>query len=153
MYYAIVQSSLLYGVIAWGSTYSSYIQPLQVMQNKILKFMFGFNWLYCTEQLYRDLGLFDIRSLFFYQLAIFLFKIKHTFTNVCGYDTRFKSNNCVTIQKANTSHFKRHASALLPKVNNKLPKEIHTITNILKYKKCIKGYLLGNIHITESLDL
>ena len=37
LYYSLVNSHILFGILVWGSTNHSILQPLQVLQNKILK--------------------------------------------------------------------------------------------------------------------
>ena len=37
LYYSLVNSQILYGILVWGSTNHSILQPLQVLQNKIIR--------------------------------------------------------------------------------------------------------------------
>jgi len=37
LYYAFFHPQLLYGLIIWGVTFKSYLNPLQILQNKALK--------------------------------------------------------------------------------------------------------------------
>ena len=36
LYYAFFHSHLLYGVLVWSATYTSYLQPINILQNKAL---------------------------------------------------------------------------------------------------------------------
>lgn len=153
VYYALVQSGLLYGVLAWGSTFSTYIYSVQVLQNRILKILFHFNRLFSSELLYENLKIFNIRQLLFYKLTIFLFKTRGSLTNVCLYDTRHRVGERVDLPKCNTSHFRRHASNLLPKVNNVVPCEIKSESRLKDYKRKIKEFMSQNRDVIYSLDL
>ena len=44
LYYAFVQSHLQDGILSWGCANNSEIQPLQILQNKILRIMSGVTW-------------------------------------------------------------------------------------------------------------
>ena len=37
LYYALVHSLLLYGIIIWGATYPIYLQKLKPLQNQAIK--------------------------------------------------------------------------------------------------------------------
>ena len=39
LYYALIYPFLIYGMIAWGSTYHSNVQPLFILQNKTVRIM------------------------------------------------------------------------------------------------------------------
>ena len=41
LYYAMVHLYLIYGLVAWGSTFPSYIEKLNVLQNKAVKLIGG----------------------------------------------------------------------------------------------------------------
>ena len=37
LYYALVHPHLTYGILIWGSTYKSYLNTLQLLQNKAMR--------------------------------------------------------------------------------------------------------------------
>ena len=39
LYYALVYPFLIYGIIAWGNTYPTTLQPLFILQKKAIRFM------------------------------------------------------------------------------------------------------------------
>ena len=45
LYYAMVHSYLIYGLVAWGSTFPSYTEKLNILQNKAVKLIGGENYL------------------------------------------------------------------------------------------------------------
>ena len=44
LYFALIHSQLLYGIVVWGSTYQTSINKLQVLQNKAMKMIEGRDW-------------------------------------------------------------------------------------------------------------
>ena len=44
LFYAMVHPYLLYGLVAWGLTFSSYIEKLNILQNKAVKLIGGRNY-------------------------------------------------------------------------------------------------------------
>ena len=45
LYYAMVYPCLIYGLVAWGSTFPSYIEKLNILQNKAVKLIGEGNYL------------------------------------------------------------------------------------------------------------
>src|SRR5436190_16040064 len=64
VYYAYVQSILQYGMICWGGTYSTTIQPLIITQKSILKAALKKPLRYSTNLLFQDFTVLDVRQLF-----------------------------------------------------------------------------------------
>jgi len=52
LYYALVHPYLLYGLVAWGSTYFSYLQRISTFQNKAVKIVEGGNFRDHATQFY-----------------------------------------------------------------------------------------------------
>ena len=42
-YFVLIYPLLLYGIIIWGSTFSTYLYRLKILQNKALKVVVGFH--------------------------------------------------------------------------------------------------------------
>ena len=59
LYHSLVNSHTLYGILAWGSTNHSALQPLQVLQNKIIRIICNVSKNDCVKNsgLYHELKL------------------------------------------------------------------------------------------------
>ena len=44
MYYVFFYSHILYGILGWGSATDTALQPIQVLQNKVLRIMNKITW-------------------------------------------------------------------------------------------------------------
>ncbi|KAJ8974301.1 hypothetical protein NQ317_009541 [Molorchus minor] len=62
---ALAESILQYGIIVWGGLYSTALNPLNVVQNYILKIIFFKSRLYPTTELYSS-DILNIRMLYFH---------------------------------------------------------------------------------------
>lgn len=65
LYYSLVQSLLTYGIIGWGGAYNNNLNPLIVIQKRILKIIFNLDIRFPTEDLYRYCNALSIRQLFY----------------------------------------------------------------------------------------
>ena len=57
LYYAMVHPYLIYGLVAWGSTFPSYIEKLNILQNKAVKLIGGGNYLDRATPYYSKLNI------------------------------------------------------------------------------------------------
>lgn len=64
VYYALVESHLTYGLIAWGVADDIYMNELAVLQRRILKAIMSRKSDYPFDLLYRELEVLDIRLLY-----------------------------------------------------------------------------------------
>lgn len=95
VYFAYVQSIILYGILAWGGASSSVIEPLAVTQRSIIKTILKRDFRYPTRQLFIEFPVLNVRQLFIKSLLIHIKKYK---TELLGetvnhsYSTRHRSN-------------------------------------------------------------
>lgn len=74
IYYALLESRLSYGIIAWGSAAYCHLRKLEILQKKILKIMLHKSSTYSSDELYIITKLLDLRQLFFLNVTIFQYK-------------------------------------------------------------------------------
>jgi Reverse transcriptase (RNA-dependent DNA polymerase) len=86
MYHAYIGSNLQYLITIWGGTCKTLLEPLQILQNKALKSVFGKPIRFSTFELYNELaiGFLPIKGLYDLHLACFMFKALNglQFTNL-----------------------------------------------------------------------
>ena len=69
LYHALVLPHLLYGLPIWGSTYESYINKVQVLQNKAIRIITNSHWQSPITPQYRKLKVLKIADLYTYEIA------------------------------------------------------------------------------------
>jgi hypothetical protein len=146
---------LLYGIEFWGSTCTSYLQQLRVLQKQSIRLICHASKLAHCAPLAYDLKLLLLDDLFLYSLACFMFKV-----NVC----LFPNDICKLFTKLNTVHqheTRSHCTRFfVPQcvctarfnfVTNKgvlcwnaLPSEITDLYTFSQFKKSVTCLFLAN---------
>ncbi|KAJ8976091.1 hypothetical protein NQ317_011580 [Molorchus minor] len=100
MYYALVQTHLSYGIIAWGGVADCYYKKLEVIQKWILKIIYSKCYTYDSDDLFKESGLMDTRQLF--GVALILHQRKNIVSIEHLYSTRYKINKVFVPKMAKT---------------------------------------------------
>ena len=112
LYYSLIYSHLSYGIIIWGNTYTSTLQPLCILQKRVLPIMTFANYDSHSSPIFRQLELLKINDLVFIHTALFMQQyyskqLPETFDNLfqplsCkhNYNTRLASKNNYYLPKA-----------------------------------------------------
>ena len=72
LYYALVHPHLTYGILIWGSTYKSYLNTLQLSQNKAMPAIIKQRWSDRITPIYRRLQVLKINDLCKLETAKFM---------------------------------------------------------------------------------
>ena len=72
LYYTLVHSHLLYGLIVWGNTYPTYLSNLITLQNKALRIVTGSGWYQNVLPLYQKFNLLNLQNLHKLETAKFV---------------------------------------------------------------------------------
>lgn len=154
LYFALVQSHLSYGIIAWGGLTNVYFKKLEVMQKWILKIIFKKGYLYPTNQLYEECRLLDVRQLYCQSLLINQYKQRNFNPSISHrHDTRYRQHSFV-LHMANKTIGQRSHTYIGPKIFNLLPAEIKSICTIKRFKSEIKKWIINisRIEIHALID-
>ena len=76
LYYAIIHPHLLFGLPVWGSTFSSYLSKLQILQNRAIRIITNSD-IRALTSLFNKLGILKLSDLYTYETA----KIMHQHFN------------------------------------------------------------------------
>ena len=154
-YYALIYSFLLYGIIAWGSTYESNLQPLFILQKKALRIMTFSNFDEHSSPLFTQLKiikLFDITS----QTVIFMMNFYNqslpaTFNTlfnlvncVHNYNTRFAAKQSYYIPKIRTNYRLFNIRFRGPKIWNSINDDIKKCSSVREFKNKLKEEFVNN---------
>lgn len=152
VYYSLVQSLLTYGIIGWGGTNCSHIDPLMKVQKLVLKVINGKPSRYPSEQLFADFQVMDVRQLYVKEILSRMHRNKSRLrTRVHQYSTR--NRHLLLPQLAKKSLYQRHFCHLGPKLYNLLPTTITQLGTAL-FNKEIQKWIIsagrGNIETMLS---
>ena len=74
LYYALIYPFLIYGIITWGNTDLTTIQPLSVLQKKAVHIMTFSKFDEHSSPIFKKLNIIKISDLIKYHISIFTFK-------------------------------------------------------------------------------
>ena len=154
LYYAMVHPYLIYGLVAWGSTFPSYIEKLNILQNKAVKLIGGGNYLDRATPYYSKLNILKLPDLYKLEIAKFVHRFMHntlpqSFSNffakvgqVNTRTTRSSSNpNNLYIPCYKSNRIQRSIKYQGVKVWNSIPVEIQNLPNS-RFKIKLKSHLM-----------
>ena len=72
LYYSIVYPHILYGIIIWGSTYTSHLNNLQLIQNKAVRAICSLNWREHVTPCFHRLKILKIKDVAKLEIAKFV---------------------------------------------------------------------------------
>ena len=151
IYKALVESILQYAIVVWGGLYLSALEPLNVVQNYILKVIFQKERLFPTDQLYNE-NILNIRMLYFYNICLFYYKNKHLQKKLeHTYQTRQIANQNFVVPFYRRDGNQRFITSLGPKLYNLLPNNIKTILKYKLFAKKCKPIIYTNYKIYLAL--
>lgn len=143
LYQGLVESLLRYGILAWGAMYNNTLNPLQIIQNKILKIIYKKDYLYPTHLLY-NCKINNIRILFFHSIVCFVHESQDKNIVSHTYLTRNNTNNMLIIPNCHSEFYKRSVNYLGPKAYNLIPDTIKSNMRRKQFSKQARKYLWEN---------
>lgn len=146
LYYALVESLLRYGIVVWGGTYTTNIEPLRITQKYIIKVILFKNKRHSSALLFDEFNVYDIDLLYVCSALLFVYKHRELISpNILNtYSTRSQSNDNVQIPLLAKTTTQKFITYYGPKFYNLLPYHIKSINNRNLYAKKVKLYIAEN---------
>ena len=152
VYYSIIFPFLIYGVIIWGNTYKSSIEPLVVLQKKAIRIITFSDFFAHSSPLFKQHNLLkfhDIVTLFTAQfMHHYLGKLPSNFNNFFmnvsdrhQYNTRLASRNSLALPPARTNYGIFNIRFSGPKIWNSIDNSIRDL-NTCSFKRKLKEHLI-----------
>lgn len=144
VYYALVQSHLTYGIIAWGGAFQNTLEKLAVIQRKILKVMYKKAYRFPTEEIFKLSGVLNINQLYIKEATIEIYKqkehlgIQHL-THL--HDTRYSTLQPYQQHITKSTYIQRQALYTGLKHYNLLPLDIKKSKNLTVFKKQLNKFI------------
>lgn len=143
IYQSLVESLIRYGITIWGGIYDNALEPIQIIQNYILKIIYHKDKLYSTKLLFSETIL-NVRAMYLYSACVFYFKLKNKYYINHYYLTRQINNKMLHVPFCRFDGNQRYLDVIGPKVYNKLPQNIKALKNIKKLSVLCKKYIHEN---------
>lgn len=151
LYFSMFHSHLVYGIAVWGTANSTTMKPLQTIQNKAIKNLFGFPPRTSTLQIHNTCNLLLVDQVYKTVASTHIHKILtgciHTTIDLSRRGDNHQHNtrhrNLLAISRMNTTTFGRN-SALNKAIStyNILPENLKQM-NVTIFKKHLKTILLS----------
>ena len=75
LYYSIIYPFLIYGLLIWGSTFTTSLNSLVIIQKKVVRVITGSVWYHHTNSLFKNVEILKFNDLFDFLLNVFMFKV------------------------------------------------------------------------------
>ena len=154
LYYALIYPFLTYGLLAWGNTYKTTLQPIVILQKKTIRLLTFSSFDAHSSPLFKLLSILKMNDLVEYYVAIFMFKYNNNLlpsvfnnffnsvSNIHKYRTRSATKNNFHIPKANTNYGKFNIRFQGAKIWNAIDENIRKTETLKKFKHNLKVTVL-----------
>ena len=158
LYFGLVYPHLLYGIEIYANTYTSYLNKLHILNNKLLRIILHENIRIPVTDLYKTANVLPIEKLHIYNILLLVHKFIYNkdllptifqnyfvpTTNIHSHNIRSKATSLYIISVSN-SRGKRNTKFKAPQLWNTLNQDIKNIPSYSMFKLTPKNHLLhGN---------
>ena len=156
VYYALFQAHLQYAIICWGSANKTSLQPLKIIQNRAIRYLYRAPRYTRLDYLYLNLRILKLEDLFELELGKFMHQFYNNklpksfagfFLEVCKShqrNTRAANTLKYVVNKCNKKAGELSVKYLGAKVWNNLQNNIQT-ANKSNFKTLLKNYLFSKL--------
>jgi hypothetical protein len=146
-YFAYVQSVLQYGIIAWGGTYKTLLDPLVVTQKAIMKTALRKTQRYPSELIFDEFQVLDIRQLFIRTTLKYTYANRHSMSVIddSRYNTRYRNNNNFSMPRSNSVTGRNSVHYISYMLLRNVPDNITNpgLCSAAKYGKLVTNWLIS----------
>jgi len=155
VYHAVIHYHVVYGILVWANTSRNYLHKLQVLQNKCLKIIDGWQVKQKLAPLFLKYKILSINQLFKFEMAKFMFlcrksNLPQTFDlyfkyidEISPYSTRKSARKEFYLPLYKTTRIQKCIKFIGVKICNEIPNKIRSLT-FKKFKVKYKKYLMFN---------
>lgn len=148
VYFALAQSHLQYGIVAWGSASKNQLSSVNIVQKWLLKIIYDKNYRYPSDALYIEAAIFDAKQLFWFNTLSITFSNRSK-NNLIPHSYPLRRRELtINVPRMHKTIGQKSHLYVGPKIFNVLPKEVVNCQNINIFKKRLKEWILGKT-ITE----
>ena len=145
LYYSLAYPYLLYANVVWGGTCQVHLEPLVILQKRIIRIVTNADYYAHTEPLFKTSSILKISDLHNFLLAQYMYRRR-----LCGddmfevsheHDTRGRNNAQQVFQRLTQTQLS--VSFAGPRVWNSLPPNIQNSATLGMFKRLVKEYYLA----------
>ena len=153
IYMSLIHCHFMYCLEVWGCATETALNPLIVLQKKVIRILSFAKCDAHTEILFRNLKVLSIRKLYFYKICLLVYKELNNIAkcNIYGfshinhrYSTRKRCANDLQLPTATgkmTNHVLCCFKYVGPRFYNTLPTQVRECTTVRNFKKNIKVFI------------
>ena len=156
VYYSLAYSNILQYILIWGALPTSTLNPIQVLQNRIVRNLLPINYQDLhTKEMYEKLDLLNLKQTYHYQLCIFFFKyIDNEYIDVFDFVLETVSTQHSHATRTRSSYkipfprIEKHKQSVLYnaiKFFNSLPDNLQSIKKLSQFKHECYIFIKNNI--------
>ena len=143
-YDAYAYPHLSYCIALYGNTYPTVLQPLFVLQKKIVRIVGKTEPLDHTKPIFKEFKIIPLYDLVELETCVFMFKNQANF-QFAAHDYQTRYHDAFQLPFPHLSLYQRSLNYIGPKLWNKLSQEIKSAPNISIFKNRLKKSLLNSI--------
>ena len=142
LYFAFFHPHLLYGIIIWAATFKSYLEPLNILQNKAIKIIDNRKWCDRVTPIYKHLHILKLEDLLNLETSKFMFKLMNgsqlqpgifssfftKVSNIHSRITRSSLNNSLYLPNLRSNRLQRSIRYRGVKIWNDVPNDLTCCT-------------------------
>ena len=154
IYNSLILPHISYCLEIWGNTYPTLLEPILLLQKKVVRLISFADYHAHTAPLFKTLGILNIHQLCKYKICLFVFDLNdnryaHDITHYLSplphqYSTRLASGENYYIPKMNLTLCQHTLKYAATKHWNSLPDPIKIIKNRTTFKNTLKHHILNS---------
>jgi hypothetical protein len=148
LYYNFVYPYLIYGNLIWGGTYHTHLEPLILIQKKIIRILNNESYLAHTTPLFYQSSILKVKCIHTYVLAQYMFKCVSDGNAVTvdhEHNTRGRDNLVPPFHRLGSTQ--RSPSFAAVHVWNNLPSSIRDCNSLPTFKHAMKNHLISQYNV------
>lgn len=145
LYYSLVYPYLIYCNIIWDGTFPSHIDPLYLLQKKLVRIITNETYLAHSSPLFHETAILKLKDIHLYLLAIHAFRLQSSNVFSRRAHERFTRNRDNLVPSYQRLSLTQHAvSYAAPKVWNELPPSLKDCPTKASFKKTLKRHIIDS---------
>ena len=148
IYYTLIYPHLTYCITVWGGSYRSILKPVNVLQNRILRAIYGAEFNASACPIYQHLKLMNLEQIFLYMVGAYVFKALNSdlpcmfeYREQTNYTTRESALNLLKIPRVLSAQSEHSIRFSGPKTYNMIPGSIRDCSSYQSFKLNYKHHL------------
>ena len=151
LYMSLFQPHLVYCIETWGCSCLSILDPLIILQKKVVRVINGSGYLDHTAPIFNDLKILKIKDLFDYFISIYSFKVfkqlkyNELFTKICELQISHGHNlrsDKLRLPSVDIYKFKQSIIYQVVSKWNEIPNDLKRVNSLPGFKRKYKSFLL-----------